>query len=886
MNTKLTKITQQGRLSSSLSRKGLTSFLVLMVFLFSVTAQDCVFAFHQETFRAPSTRKVEQFVERIISHFAEDNAKDANSQRDDMLPNVALAKSIGPPKLSEDSQRRMQRFLDDFVEGVLRMRISYPGFFLSDLWDELFEKHSDIPQELFVLTLGPGGRFEVEWPLLRRNVFQVSAVGITRGRGVTEEKVRRGGAEKGSEKSEWDKYQKNIGEMREYPNFTHHDELYDAYLGRHIQTYGGENIYLVITAGGLELDATIARGAMPCQELIETYAQLYDALGPGGVILNLAIGGRGYASAVDEELRSELEAMGFEVIQYTNEEESLFNTIIRKKPSHFAELDEGKGVGEELVTEAERDGEDLGLHPARLIEAANESVVRSPWFVQPWEEGSLRRAEDAYLIVCEQFYDARVREFGIVMNALKTIRALNPKKVLVVGNAIPHLPVGLAVMGVDLVFIDLDEEFISEVRGHMLKCKDFIPISPKLFTANIDSIDQIEDKNLQADIFDVVLLLDLVGGHERFQGDIAKAVANSYHVTKSDGIMYLYNEGVDMLDPSTNMGNMLLKMHPTCSECHDMPSIRTLRSVYERLTGYHRVNYPYRITKPPDKKAHFAETTIPIEAVYKEGRTNIVLVEELLSTEATEMFRKQTGITDLRIRIRFFGAGKYLCGDDGWHSNTFSGDYDLTVMPSVPLPCLPAEQRNLYSEMSDEAFKSVVNRIIGPDGKPALLDNILKKFKLGWASKQGQDLLIENVDITRAAVNSLHEETMHPKDSETNWIVIKRYLNLLYYLGDREIYEKYRKEFFETFPRGYVEKIDKPGLIYSLACRMREDNYIQQLIKDLNDPLKETEMADRFDKNAPWILGEAHEGFSVGPSHFAEELRNSLKSLEAAGRDG
>ena len=235
-----------------------------------------------------------------------------------------------------------------------------------------------------------------------------------------------------------------------------------------------------------------------------------------------------------------------------------------------------------------------------------------------------------------------------LVRALNAIRTQNPKKVLVVGGAVLYLSLALAIMGVEVVFVDLYESRMRVESDDYDTFSEFIKVYPKTFIANVDSINTIEDESLQPNSFDMALLLSLIGD-DGFQGDMTKAIQNSYDLVKSGGTMFLPTTSSEDLrtDFGAVMPNILSKLYIECTRNRSIPVIQTSYDDIDRTQlGIDSINVAYTIIKPASQPigSMFARYELPPEPGSPE--------------EAAQLQLEARGLPEPSRNVAFY-AGKY-----------------------------------------------------------------------------------------------------------------------------------------------------------------------------------------------------------------------------------
>ena len=233
------------------------------------------------------------------------------------------------------------------------------------------------------------------------------------------------------------------------------------------------------------------------------------------------------------------------------------------------------------------------------------------------QAASLRSVDEILELLRTRRPDLLDLDGSWLADALAVVRAQQPRRVLVAGAGILPLPVALSLMGVEVVFVDLEPLMIEAVRNSVAGFSDVLTTPPHFLQANMDTIDRLADPRLQTDAYDMVLLLSLVGG--RFQGDPARAIENSYRLVRSGGLVFLPNQplsgallGGPMAD--VTMAGLLSVACPACVRAANVPSIRTRYDeadahLFHLYTGEERavMNDAYVIIKttpaPPAEEA-------------------------------------------------------------------------------------------------------------------------------------------------------------------------------------------------------------------------------------------------------------------------------------------
>jgi len=246
---------------------------------------------------------------------------------------------------------------------------------------------------------------------------------------------------------------------------------------------------------------------------------------------------------------------------------------------------------------------------------------------------------------------------------------------------------------------------------------------------------------------------------------------------------------------------------------------------------------------------------IPIETIYQDNKLNVVLLERLLSEEATAILKEKAGRDNVRMRIRLVGSAKYLCDRQGWCPMEPVRDIDVTGITASKIEGID------YKDIAHSALAAVNSRILGADAKPALPEDIFARlFNVVSWHEDKRDFSEEEFEILKLIANET--EPWHLDEAAVRRIA-KRYISLLYYFGDREIYQKYRAELLERYN-------DPASLRKWLLLEIKQQSYIQQLKDDLGNVSKKGHMLARLQTNAPWLLGEPEDGFEVGTARFAE----------------
>lgn len=154
------------------------------------------------------------------------------------------------------------------------------------------------------------------------------------------------------------------------------------------------------------------------------------------------------------------------------------------------------------------------------------------------------------------FEDSDVRQ------AAETILALNPRRVLVVGCALWPVKFLLAILRVQVVYVDMDEGRLALARMIWEAMKeDFLSMSDfSAFDFNVDDMARYFGQSLLIPgSFDVSALLSLLGG--KFEGDIRSALENVGRLMRDGGVLFVSNEPIEVGARET-MPGILTTMFP------------------------------------------------------------------------------------------------------------------------------------------------------------------------------------------------------------------------------------------------------------------------------------------------------------------------------------
>jgi predicted Rossmann-fold nucleotide-binding protein len=185
---------------------------------------------------------------------------------------------------------------------------------------------------------------------------------------------------------------------------------------------------------------------------------------------------------------------------------------------------------------------------------------------------------------------SRKKYLANLRNALENLKSSEIERILVVGAGLQDLPLALAVMGKQVVFVDenktttqLVSYFSSQLGEHTAK-----PL--KIITGNIDDV---QDNALKPESFDAVLLLSLIGPpvhpYPGYHGNVRQGVANSYQLIKSGGLMFLPNSPTPMGDAFVTMEDVL---HGLCPNCLRDDSIEPIKTPYDVSDDRYYQNHP------------------------------------------------------------------------------------------------------------------------------------------------------------------------------------------------------------------------------------------------------------------------------------------------------
>jgi hypothetical protein len=221
-------------------------------------------------------------------------------------------------------------------------------------------------------------------------------------------------------------------------------------------------------------------------------------------------------------------------------------------------------------------------------------------------ETKLRSVKEVFDILSENlnendYWFLTVEESDLIP-ALAAIREEKAKKILVVGSGLKYLALASAVMGIEVGFVDRDPQVAADMKKWAEQLKSYILKTPFILAANIDAIQEsaVRDNSqsfIQPDSFDMIFLLSLVGS--KFQGDVHRAIQNSYNLIKPQGVFYLPNQPTKTKEgPLVTMLDALLRISPDCSIDTYLPVLVTSYDRMDIINGsFNSVNNPYRVGK-------------------------------------------------------------------------------------------------------------------------------------------------------------------------------------------------------------------------------------------------------------------------------------------------
>lgn len=184
-------------------------------------------------------------------------------------------------------------------------------------------------------------------------------------------------------------------------------------------------------------------------------------------------------------------------------------------------------------------------------------------------------------------YSSLLKKTSFLEHALTQIRKQNPRKIMIVGSSIRYLPETLAIMGIKVVFVDRDKDIQADLRQYEFAFfkkhfaqKNIRFVEPTVIYSNIDNI-KIGDTALEADSFDMVLLLSIVG--PRFKGNVEKALENCVILSAPQGIILLPNTLINpVFHPDLNdlespcpLDELLTRLYPFCVEAPYFENVDT-----------------------------------------------------------------------------------------------------------------------------------------------------------------------------------------------------------------------------------------------------------------------------------------------------------------------